>query len=231
MDSKRLAIIVVGIIVLVAIVIGLGPRLFQAMARKNVTDRCSDLQARIAAARAANDMNLARTLESELRLCNADAIAMGVDIDLSDSTLSTCEATGEQIVLNWDHYRGTAWSDPVKRNNTRTSMLTLGNEMARCYARAVEETSTVAGAKRIKTSITKRIGEATERFNCYKNDGPGCGRFGLNEDHGNDKAQQENDRVIQPLRDALAACEIKIVRLEMAEQLRAAGVATPAVPT
>ncbi|HEY5656648.1 MAG TPA: hypothetical protein VIY27_02555 [Myxococcota bacterium] len=40
---------------------------------------------------------------------------------------------------------------------------------------------------------------AVVRELCYLHDQPGCGRFGVNEDHGNDKAAQERRATVTPL--------------------------------
>jgi pimeloyl-ACP methyl ester carboxylesterase len=59
----------------------------------------------------------------------------------------------------------------------------------------------VAALRAAAPLIISGLGSASQRWLCYILDQPGCGRSGVSEDHGNDKAGQEYAAAIQPLSD------------------------------
>jgi hypothetical protein len=189
--------------VAVAVVAWVFPRLAKAYGVTQALSRCAELERQRAqlAVQGTDPVTLAR-LDSEIRACSQTAQSLGAEIDLGDVTLEACIAKLEQINQEWAHYRSTEYSDAVKRNNTRSAMLRFGEEAARCASGAVDDAESVAALDRIRSALSKGIGEAEARERCYLSDGTGCGRFGLNEDHGNDKARAERERVIEPLRAA-----------------------------
>jgi len=196
--------------VAVAIAAYLFPKLARSYGLSQALSRCAELQAQRAqlAVQGTDPVTLAR-LDSEIRACSQTAQSLGAELDLGDVTLEACVAKLEQINQEWAHYRSTEYSDAVKRNNTRSAMLRFGEEAARCASGAVEDAESVASLDRIRAALSKGIDEAEAHERCYLSDGSGCGRFGLNEPHGNDKAADERQRVIEPLRLAHEAATAK----------------------
>lgn len=209
--------------VCVAIAAYLFPRLAKAYGVTQALTRCQELERqRAALAVQGGDVVALARLDAEIRACSQTAQSLGADIDLGAVTLEACVAKLEQINQEWAHYRSTEYSDLTKRNNTRTTMLRLGEEAARCFNGAIEDSESPTTLDKIRAALSKGIGEAEARERCYLTDGSGCGRYGLNEDHGNDKAAQERQRVIDPLRAAHTAATAK------RDALRAGGAATNA---
>ncbi len=199
------------------------PRIAQALARDKALGRCAELEQQRAqlAVQGTDPVTIAR-IDSELRACQATAQQLGADVDLGVEGAKSCASRGEQISQEWAHYRSTEYSDSVKRNNTRNSMLRFGEEMARCFEQAIDDASSPEGLRVIKSELNRQIAYAEARETCYLTDASGCGRFGLSEDHGNDKARQERERVILPLRTALAKLDEKRTMLERSSGRRTA---------
>jgi hypothetical protein len=154
---------------------------------------------------------------------------------LVTAKLRVCSVLRNYIRGQFDHYKATDYIDPLKRNNTRQTMLATGAALATCLRDALATakqagggggTSSKTGTKTtsrptsrpvditkmvrdVTGVVTLALNDAVERKLCYLSDQPGCGRSGLNEDHGNDKAAQEQERVINPLiivfKDTVAA--------------------------
>lgn len=201
---------IAGLIVGGIFIFGLVVWITRTVTRSNALSRCEDLKRqRAALAVQGGDVVAIARLDAEIRQCAQSAQALGADVDLGGVTLDGCVAKAEQIEQEWAHYRSTEYTDAIKRNNTRGTMLRLGEEMARCFEQAVAEAETPESIERIRTALSRAIGKAEDRERCYRNDGSGCGRFGLNEAHGNDKASDEINRVITPLRAAHAAASRK----------------------
>lgn len=196
-------LVVVGVLVLAAV--ALFPRLATAVARDQALSRCDALrQERSRLAVQGGDVVEIARLDAQIRACTTEAASLGANVDLGSETLKTCLAKSEQIEQEWAHYRSTGYDDAVKRNNTRGTMLRLGEELARCFSQAVTDAQNVVTLRQIRDAVSQAIGRAQAREQCYLSDASGCGRFGLNEPHGNDKAADERARVITPLRDVLS---------------------------
>jgi hypothetical protein len=171
---------------------------------------------------------------------------------LVTAKLRVCSTLREFVDGQFRHYKATEYSDALKRNNTRQTMLATGAALATClqdtlstalsanrtaptspsgtagllglggytglgqaapllvWASPITVSSIPTTMFRPKVDVTRMIRQiapvvdlamksAVDRKLCYLTDQPGCGRFGLNEDHGNDKAAQEQERVINPL--------------------------------
>jgi hypothetical protein len=202
--------LVVGGVGVLALLAWLFPKLASAYGRNQALTRCAELTAQRAqlAVQGTDPVTIAR-LDSEIRACSQSAQALGAELDLGDVTLSACVSKGEQINQEWTHYKSTTYDDSVKRNNTRSSMLRIGEEMARCYQGAIADAESIVTLDKIRAALSHAIGESEARERCYVNDGAGCGRFGVSEDHGNDKGAQERERVIVPLRAAHTAATVK----------------------
>ena len=167
---------------------------------------------------------------------------------LVTAKLRVCSTMKSYLDAQFSHYKATSYSDALKRNNTRQSMLATGASLAACLqdalSTAISAKSAVPGLSGLGASapitlamplaipvnvqslmpslslavtpaprpvdvvkMVRQVGvvaaaafdAAVLRKLCYLYDQPGCGRFALNEDHGNDKAAQEQTRVIGPL--------------------------------
>lgn len=210
METTTKAAIALGGLTLLVVLAWLFPKLARAYGRDQAISRCAELKQQRAqlAVQGTDAVTLAR-LDSEIRACSQTAQSLGADLDLGEVSLEACLAKREQISQEWAHYRSTEYSDSLKRNNTRNNMLRIGEEMARCYDGAVDDSESVDALDKIRAALSNTIGEAEARERCYRDDGSGCGRFGLSEDHGNDKADQERNRVIAPLRAAHAKATAK----------------------
>ena len=121
---------------------------------------------------------------------------------LITAKLRICAAMKGYVDGQFDHYRATKWSDALKRNNTRQSILAAGAALAACLREALVLAQNSGDKKLVRpvAVLTEQaLLSAIRRKLCYLYDQTGCGRFALNEDHGNDKAAHEQDRVIGPL--------------------------------
>lgn len=212
--SRWIGWIVIGGLVVVGVVVG-WPVISRHLAVSRKRSRCAELEQQLILIRTqGGDVAQAAQIEQLLIQCASDLAAMGEDVDPLSVSLTRCTAAAEQINQEWAHYRSTSYDDPVKRNNTRTAILRIGEEMARCYRDSIDAATTAEQLVSLRGPLNKALADATARYNCYRRDSPGCGRFGVNEDHGNDKAAAERERVIEPLRAALAALDEKLRRLD-----------------
>jgi hypothetical protein len=119
---------------------------------------------------------------------------------LASMRITLCNAMKARIDREFTHYKRTSYSDAIKRNNTRQTMLSTGTALAQCLAAALREAAGIRNAvKAVSDSALGALDAAMTRKLCYKHDQSGCGRFGVNEDHGNKKASDIQGRVIDPL--------------------------------
>lgn len=168
--------------------------------------QCDAIRASLLALRASANPDAAaqRRLETQLTQCIAALRQAGGEVDNATSNLSDGDGGFQHIEDQFADYKRTDYSDALKRNNIRQDMLNTGASMASSYASAATAATDDASRNAIRASIIRALDSATNRRICYQYDQPGCGRFGVNEDHGNDKAAQEYARVIKPLLDAHA---------------------------
>jgi hypothetical protein len=121
---------------------------------------------------------------------------------LAELKLRPCATAKSFIDAQFAHYKATEYSDALKRNNTRGTMLAVGATLVACLQNAL---STAIGMKNVQSvqlvanTIISALDAAMVRRDCYFYDQPGCGRFGVNEPHGNDKSADENRVTVQPL--------------------------------
>jgi hypothetical protein len=135
------------------------------------------------------------------RTLSTRGVADAYDL-LITAKLRICAVLKTYIDGQFAHYRATSWSDALKRNNTRQSMLATGASLAACLQEALTFAQNSGNKNLVRpvAALTEQaLTAAIQRKVCYLYDQTGCGRFGVNEDHGNDKAAQEQDRVIGPL--------------------------------
>lgn len=180
-----------------------------------LAQQCAALQTQLTQLRASPTPDRAQMarLESQIAACIAEARAAGGDIDNVTSNLSTGDSAFQRIEAWFDEYKRTDYGDLLKRNNIRKEMLDTGESMARTYADAVTAATDATSARVARQSILRALDTAVSRRLCYLYDQPGCGRLGVNEDHGNDKARQEQQRIIAPLMTAQQAAFTKLRNL------------------
>jgi len=166
--------------------------------------QCAQLQQQLVQMKAAAspDQPSISRIETQVAQCIQQTRAAGGNVDNAMSNMSDADQDFEQIENWFNEYKSTDYSDALKRNNIRKNMLDTGQAMAGKYASAAGAATDVATANAVRQSILRALDSAVSRRICYQYDASGCGRFGANEDHGNDKAAQEQSRTIQPLLDA-----------------------------
>jgi hypothetical protein len=202
MDTRL--ILGIGVAVVIIALVVFGPGLATTYARNKKLNECETLKAELAAIRIqGGDTNRAEQLEQMIEQCSADAESYGAEIDMGAIRLSSCDFQYNQMEREFVHYRSTSYDDPVKRNNTRTNILKIGEGLAVCYEEAVTTAESVATLDKIRQSLLRAISASTSRRDCFLYDQTGCGRFAVNEDHGNDKALAEEARVLTPLTNVL----------------------------
>lgn len=212
------------IVVLVVAAAVFGPGILETMRKRAAVAECDALRTRrrvMAAVQGANVAVLAQ-LDAELTLCQERLAAMGIPVDSAAYAMESCDDKQTQIDAQWTHYKSTSYSDPMQRDNTRGAMVRLGEEMAACYQAAADRIVAVpptlgppgpkgarpqivnapvlAEINTLLAAVRRAIGSSNARINCYLTDGSGCGRFAVSEEHGNDKARHERERVLTPLR-------------------------------
>ena len=177
--------------------------------------QCAQLQQQLVQMKAAAspDQPSISRIETQVAQCIQQTRAAGGNVDNAMSDMSDADQDFERIEAWLSEYKGTDYSDALKRNNIRKNMLDTGQAMAAKYASAASAATDVATANAVRQSILRALDSAVSRRICYQYDAAGCGRFGVNEDHGNDKAAQEQARVIQPLLDAHGLSVQKIASL------------------
>lgn len=213
MDRRVLIVIVV--VVLVVVLAVAFPYLANAYTRTSALSRCAELEAQLATLRTqGGDANTANQLQIQLEQCYGRAKDAGATLDLGAVLVRDCATAARQMQLEFTHYRSTEYSDSLKRNNTRSTILRLCEDAAACFNRSVERAESSGALREIKQIVVSAIADTIARRQCYQNDEPGCGRFALSEDHGNDKAAQETARCVQPLERVVEAINAKIARLD-----------------
>jgi hypothetical protein len=151
-------------------------------------------------------------IEGQIATCLREARELGVSIDTAQSHLSNADASFAAIEGWFNEYRATS-SDPLKRENTRGSILNGGAALAATYVNAVTQSTSAEATKMIAQSIVRALNAAILRRICFWNGTPGpgegCGTFGALEPQPDTKSWQERDRVIVPLLDAYARAVTK----------------------
>lgn len=195
----KTAAILAAVLLVVALVVV--PPYLREREKTQALSRCDELKAQRAtmAGQGAEVTQLA-ILDTQIRLCYEAAGRVGANVDPSDRLdLGACSDRGQQIEREWTHYRSTSGEDAVKRNNTRQTILRLGEEMAACYRDVVPRATTAEQLEVLLASARRQYALSQERAACFRSGAAGCSRFGLNEDHGNDRALQEEQRIGGPL--------------------------------
>lgn len=220
--DRRIVIVVIVVVLVVALAVSF-PFIANAYTRSTALSRCAELEAQLATIRTqGGDVNVANQLQVQLEQCYGQARDAGATLDLGAVLVRDCATAQRQMQLEFTHYRSTTYDDPVKRNNTRSAILRLCEDTAQCFTRAVSKAESAGVLRDIKQIVVSTIADTIARRQCYQNDEPGCGRFALNEDHGNDKAAQETARCVDPLQRVVDAINAKIATLEAAAARRPA---------
>lgn len=132
----------------------------------------------------------------------AERVGRGTGDRFVNALLIVCRETKDQIDREFAHYRATDWSDALKRNNTRQTMLSLGGALVGCLRSAFDEAHAYRSGvalRAVQAVATSALDAAMNRKLCYQTNGQGCGTMAANEDQPDAKARQEYDRVVVPL--------------------------------
>lgn len=195
---------------------------WQRGAGKRVLATCAELELqRATASLAGTHPDTVTRLDIAIAACHESAATLGESIDRGASALKGCEDKRKNAAREFNAYRATAQEDLVQRNNKRSAILYIGREMVDCYSDAVAAAETVATLDAIRASLAVAIRESNDRSLCYFHNQTGCGRIGLNEDHGNDKAGAEGYGTRLPLVAVLADATAKRDALREAARVRA----------
>lgn len=173
---------------------------------------CAALQAALAQLRLrpTPDAQEVRRLEQQVAACIAQARELGAPVDNATAQQSTGDQAHATAIAKHDEYKATDYSDLLKRNNLRGEVLGQGAAAATAFKAAIAAATSDDAVQLARLSVIRALEPAIQRRLCYLYDQPGCGRLGVNEDHGNDKAAQEQARVIAPLIEAHTAAIEKL---------------------
>jgi len=220
LTKTQIALIVVAVIAVIA-ALALLPSFLRSKALGESQAACDALKAQRSAlsVQGGDAVEIAR-LDAQIRTCSAQNVLLGSGEDLALTTLTGCEEKSNQIEQEWAHYKTTSYTDPVKREGARGTILRLGAMRNTCYQTAIDEATTIAGIESVRNSIGRAITKSVARNRCHKNDEPGCGRlWGVDiEPHGNDKEASELRDITTPLRELYAAAAAKRVTLRTADE-------------
>jgi len=161
---------------------------------------CAALQNNLVALRAqpTPDGATMTRLEGEISACLAQARELGAEVDAATTQLAAADAVYTQMEGWFHEYRATS-SDPLKRNNTRQTILNGGASIAAAYTNAIAQSTNPQMTKLIAQSVRRALDSAISRQLCYLGNERGCGTSGSDEDQPDAKAAQEQSRVIAPL--------------------------------
>lgn len=194
------ATLILGIVLLAVVATPSIAKLLEERRKKATRDRCYALERELALRSAQGTDPAALTeLQVQLRLCRDELVAQGDQFDAGQARVGDCLALNSKIAAEWNHYRSTVDTDAVKRNNTRGTILRTGDEMVACFRQAVSDASSDEGLASIQRQLATALLDSKARVDCFRNSDSGCGRFGLNEPHPADMANDEESRIYQPL--------------------------------
>jgi hypothetical protein len=162
---------------------------------------CAALQASLVTLRAQPTPDAATMVQLEGRIsaCLAEARTLGAEVDAATTQQAAADAVYAQMEGWFNEYKATSDHDPLKRNNTRQSILNAGAGLATTYTNAITQSTNPQMTKLIAQSVLRALNAAISRQLCFLGNERGCGTFGSNEDQPDAKAAQEQSRVITPL--------------------------------
>lgn len=174
-----------------------------------VRAECNALRSRLAVlSTQGGSVDEQQRIEAQLDECVAQLRARGIEVDDVAEVLTAIARDRRQVRQEWSHFRSTDYADTIKRGNTRSTILRLGEDLAGRYVSALSLLSTDAETRyrqiqRLLREIRLDIQDSFERYNCYKTESAGCGRFlGSVEDDKTTKLRAEMERVSVPLKAA-----------------------------
>jgi hypothetical protein len=116
--------------------------------------------------------------------------------------LRPCAALQTYIDGEWAHYKNIQWSESLMRNNTRNSIRSAGREQVTCLQNVFTSASSfgsLTALRAVSAVAMTALRASIARWNCFFNNGAGCGTFASNEDQPDVKAQQEMADIGAPL--------------------------------
>lgn len=191
----------IALVVLAVIAVAmLAPRLAAARARADKATQCRQIQRRLAGARVqGGDLNEAARLEADLRLCVADAQALGEPIDTSLVTIETARARLTQMQQEWGHYKSTDYADTLKRGSTLGTLYRIGDELLGMIRLAATQAESVRSIDAVRDFALEVARDSWSRAICLDTEAPGCGRYGFIEGNWDERELQELTRVLLPV--------------------------------
>lgn len=162
---------------------------------------CNALRASLATLRAQPMPDAATMLriEAQIATCQREARELGVAVEAAQEHLSNADQSFAAMEGWFNEYRATSEHDPLKRNNTRQSILNAGEALAATYTNALNQTSSPEAIKMIAQSLVRALDASISRRICFWNGTPGpgggCGTLGGNEAQPDEKAMDERNRV------------------------------------
>ncbi len=177
---------------------------------------CAALQQSLVQLRAQPTPDMASMLriEGQIVACLAQLREAGGTVDAASTHLANADASFAAIEGWFNEYIATSHDDPLKRNNTRGSILNGGAALAAAYVNAITQSTSSEKNKLIAQSIVRALNASVSRRICFWNGTPGpgggCGTSGVNEDQPDAKSTQERERVIVPLLAAYARAVAKV---------------------
>ena len=121
--------------------------------------------------------------------------------------LRPCAFLKTYIDGQFAHYKATEWSDALKRNNTRQSILAAGRDLTSCLQTVFTTASSFGSAAKMREVATIAIAAlnaSIDRWKCFFMNERGCGTFASNEDQPDAKAAQEMANTAVPLMNLYA---------------------------
>jgi len=183
-------------------------------AKAQLAAECEDLRTQLELASVAGHSSAdIQQLTIRLAACARRAGSAGVAIDPVITGLLPCTQQREYIDRVWTDYKATSYSDPVARDNKRNNILAAGAEMVRCLRAQLELATTPAQIRAVMAEMEKARSQSFDRAQCMFAGTSGCGRFGLNEEHGNDRGWYELQAIAVPLGEPWAPGYAALQRL------------------
>jgi hypothetical protein len=193
-------LLIVAVIAL-ALVVALGvPAALKAGAVAGVSEECRAIQRELSTLGQGADPARREVLNQRLAQCARDLAATGASVDAVGIYLETAESAAVNIQSEWGNFKTTDYSDGIKRGTTRGTILRIAeSSLIPALRQAVVDAQTPRDLERVKLAILRQIEASLDRAKCFSGDGPGCGRFGLNESNWDEKARDELVNITIPL--------------------------------
>lgn len=191
------------------------PRVLDARTKAAAGARCRALKNQLALLRTqGGSAEESARLQVQIRLCEDELEAIGGTVDRAGSLLETCNTITEQLAQEFAHFKNTDYSDWLKRDNTRRTILRLGSEQVRCFGEvAATPNQTPTQRARLARSIQAALDLSDIRANCYNDNASGCARYaGSPEENGQRKTENEDQQIRFLLRALLKRVSLQDAR-------------------